>query len=746
MDPTYNPELPEVMEAEEVMMEEENEPKGIALKVVKADIEVARSANDSEKAGRQEAYDLYRAFGDGEKDRPGRSRVKSSDVMDMIEWLMPSLMKAFFGSRKCISIEPIGDEDIAKADKFQKLLNWQYVDKGNGFRSGHEWMKASLVYGLSPVKVTWQDTYVRKGFAFPEIMEGELEELRNDPDVESLDVGSVDLQMPQMDPMQQMMGGGMGQSPYDMMGGVDPNAQLGGMMGSMNEMSYGVQPAMLEPLRVYKDVKGEKRIKIYSGPVCEVVPPEDFFCDPEARDIQDARFVIHRVKRTVSYLKKKEKDGFYSDIDDVIEKANNAQGRSDEDDDEASMRAESASNYSYNTARNDVQKARRKVDVWEWWGLLDVNDSGIAEPYLVVVANNVVIRMERNPYAHGEAPFEIMRPILDIFALKGVSMVDLVGEYQKVKTALLRQTLDNISFQNNQMWEVIEDAGVDLDSLTNPRPGGVVLTNRTGAIKQITPAPLEGSAYQTMEFIQTQLEQRTGITRYNQGMDANSLNKTASGISQIMSASSQRIELIARVMAETGFRKLYKKMLSLNQQFVDQDIVIRVYGEPLEISPDDLAGNFDVSVDIGGATNKEEQEVNQMMTILNYSSMLLHLGVMQPQNVYEIVKKIMETWGLSDANRYISDPEDTEKLRQIIQYIDQLGMMMQQGQPPTIEQLAQGIMAAREALIGVVGADASQQNPQPGVAPEAQQRQEAGGQGNQLAYSLGTLPGGPGGR
>ena len=135
-----------------------------------------------------------------------------------------------------------------------------------------------------------------------------------------------------------------------------------------------------------------------------------------------------------------------------------------------------------------------------------------------------------------------------------------------------------------------------------------------------------------------------------------------------------------------------------------------------------------------------------MMTILNYSSMLLHLGVMQPQNVYEIVKKIMETWGLSDANRYISDPEDTEKLRQIIQYIDQLGMMMQQGQPPTIEQLAQGIMAAREALIGVVGADASQQNPQPGVAPEAQQRQEAGGQGNQLAYSLGTLPGGPGGR
>ena len=99
------------------------------------------------------------------------------------------------------------------------------------------------------------------------------------------------------------------------------------------------------------------------------------------------------------------------------------------------MRATSSSRYSHYTSRNDVQKARRKIDVWEWWGLLDVDDSGIAEPYLVVIANNVIIRMERNPYAHGEAPFEVMRPILDIFTMKGISMVDLVGEYQKAKNS-----------------------------------------------------------------------------------------------------------------------------------------------------------------------------------------------------------------------------------------------------------------------------------------------------------------------
>lgn len=723
MEATYNPELPEVEEGRPVVKEDSKDPKDIALRVVKADIEVAKTANDSEKDLRQEAYNLYRAMGDGKDDRPGRSRIKSSDVMDMIEWLMPALMKAFFGSRKCISVEPIGNEDITKAEKFQKLLNWQFVDKGNGFRTGHEWMKSSLVYGLSPVKVTWQDLYVRKGFAFPEVTEPQFEQLRRDGNVERIEVGSVDVKMdaPQME-----------QNPYMLMAGQNVTPMM-------------IDPMMLEPYRVYRDVRGEKKIKIYSGPMVEVVPPEDFFCDPEARDIQEARFVIHRVKRTVSYLKKKEQEGIYSNIDDVIESGTVSKGKTDEDDDEAAMRATSSSRYSHYTSRNDVQKARRKIDVWEWWGLLDVDDSGIAEPYLVVIANNVIIRMERNPYAHGEAPFEVMRPILDIFTMKGISMVDLVGEYQKAKTALMRQTLDNISFQNNQMWEVDETAGVDIDSLINPRPGGVVITNRLGAIKQITPAPLEQYAYQTMEFIQGQLEQRTGITRYNQGLDANTLNKTATGIQSIMSASSQRIELIARVMAETGFRKLYKKMLMLNQQFIDQEIVIRVHGQPLEISPDDLAGNFDVSVDIGGATNKEQQEINQMMTVLNYSQILLQLGVMVPRNVYEIVKKIFETWGVADSEKYITDPQDTEQLRQIIQYIDQLGMMVQNGQPPSIEQLTSGIMAARQILINVVGKDLSQEQPQPGVAPVGERESAGRSEGDSIAYSSGVIPGGPGG-
>ena len=1075
---TYNPSvgLPPVREGVSAEGNDKS-PEALALRVVTADIEVAREANDSEKTRRAEAYELYRAMGDGAEDRPGRSQTKSSDVMDMIEWLMPSLMRAFFGSKSAISVEPIGSEDIVKAELFQKLLNWQFIDKGNGFRVGHEWMKSSLIYGVSPVKVTWQDVYVKKGFAFPELIEPQFEALRSDGNVESLTADNVRVDfVPTENPL-----------------GPQINTFGPQMLpsGTSNATPYTLQPYQLEPMRVYENVRGEERIKVYSGPLVEVIPPEDFFIDPEARDINEARFVIHRVKRTVTYLKQKEREGIYSNISKVIEGNTNSRAYSDEDDSETAMRATNSNDYSYYTSRNDLQKARRKINVWEWWGLLDVNDTGIAEPYLVVVANGVVIRMEKNPYAHGEPPFEVMRPILDIFTINGISIVDLVGEYQKIKTALMRQTLDNISFQNNQMWLVDENAGVDLNGLAHPRPCKIILTNNLNGVKQITPAPLEGSVFNVMEFIQSQLEQRTGITRYNQGLSADSLNKmlaldtpipmadgtvklnkdivagdmiigsdgnptevlkahpvqmpkrafaitfesgeviraggehlwtvavrtkkksfsametlpteriyelvqsghrviiprvkaveypekelpvdpyilgvwlgdghshasrftnaddyivervrkwaeqfykgglkessvqnsgkaktydiintpfrqmmldlgvmrdsryndnekhipemymtaskeqrlellrglmdtdghrykyrarlsgycvyctsserlrddvsnlilslggipkitksiprnqmggpckehyhvsfsmldcpfalprkadvwapvrtatvqhlvsieeipvepmrclsvaakdrmyccgkkftltrnTATGINAIMNASSQRIELIARVMAETGFRRLYRKMLQLDQQFVDQKIMIRVYGKPLEISPDDLAGNFDVSVDIGGATNRDQQEVQQMMTLLNYSQLFLQLGVMRPENIYQATKKILTIWGVAEADKYIADPNDTQVLRQIIADIDNLGVQIQQGQAPDFRTLVKYVIAARQALAKIVSQDVSEQNPQPGVAPEGQREMNQASAGNMTAYANGTIAGGPG--
>ena len=1005
---------------------DDRELKEMALRIVKEDIEAGKKANDAMSSRRSELYDLYRSKDDTkDEDRQGRSRIVSSDVMDTIEWMMPSFIKAFAGGRGSISVAPTGTEDVEKAEKNEKLLNWQFLTRCRGFLVLYELIKAGLVYGTSYAKITWQEDFVRKGFDIPEVLEPEMQELIADKAVETITAGSVEEVPPPG--MMDMMGG---------MGGLMlPGMSAGNPDPMANAMSFGMPPGQMEAMRIYRDVKGEKRIITYSGPRVDVIPPEDMLIDPEAKSMEDALYVIHRVKRTVSFLRSKEKEGIYSGIERVVRSVTSDDALRSSEESSRYARAED-STLSSGGSTSQSQVARQKVDVYEWWGLLDTKGDGVAEPYLVVTAGDVIIRMERNPYAHGNAPFIELRPILDIFRFAGIGISELVGEFQKVKTALMRQTLDNLSFQNNQMWEVDENAGVDVDSLMRPRPGGIVFTNILGrGFKAITPPSTQGYPLQMMEFIQNMLEQRSGVTRYTQGMDSKSLNKmlaldtpipmadgsyklnkdivagdmvigsdgkpilvlkahpvqiperafevtfksgdviraggehrwsvkscdhyyrgmsqewmkasteeifdllrmgkkvfvprvgpveftekdlpvppyllgvwlcdgnahtnrfttmepeivesfkewseqfyglkdsryeeetrhnakhipeiylrgsfeqrlallqglmdtdgcidkkgnsifcnsepalvetfallveslggkpnvawrsgighkydnarphahvtfnlaycpvrlprkvarwrvnpaywekqavvsireiplepmrclsvaaddelyccgrrltltsnTATGITAIMGASSQRIELIARIMAES-IRRMYAMMLELNQQFIDQDMVVRIFNTPLEISPDDLAGNFDVSVDIGGATGKEDEQVQQLLSLMQYATMLLQLGVMRPENIYQIVNKVMEVWGWKDQDRYLSNPQETEKLRQIMQIMEELFASVQAGQVPPIQQITDGMVQAYQTLASVVGGGGN--NPQEGMAGNAQSR------------------------
>lgn len=666
-----------------------------ARKVVKGDVEAGKRWADSQSGHRTEMYSLYRAkqgqkiAGAGESEtRPGRSRIDSSDVMDVIEWMLPSLMKAFAGGQDSIDVLPQGEEDVEKADKNKKLLNWQFMNRCNGFLVLYELIKASLVYGTAYAKVTWREDFVRRDFHIPEVIEPEMMALMHDDSIEEISVGEI-----------------THTSAGFYAGMFDPFMDGAGMlMGNSLQEGLGLGGGET----VYRDVEGERRIVTYSGPMLDVIPPEEILLDPEARSIDDAMFVIHRVKRTVSYLREREREGIYSNIDEVVEKASST-------DDELRLTEESArfaisgDSTAFASVDEGEQVARKKVEVYEWWGQLDLDGEGVSEPYLVVMAGDTVIRMERNPYAHGLPPFIAMSPIKDMFRFHGIGIAELVGEFQKVKTALIRQMLDNLSFQNNQMWEVDENAGVDIEALINPRPGGIVFTNMLNrGFKQIAPAPLGTAPLQMMEFVQGQLELRSGVTRYNQGLDAKSLNHTATGISAIMNASAQRIELIARVMS-FSIKKMYQMMLELNQQFIDQALVVRIFNQPLEISPDDLAGNFDVNIDIGGATGKDAEQIEQMMSILQYSPNLLRLGVMTPQNIYECVKRVMGIWGWKDYETYLSDPQEAEVLRAIMGQIEQLGAAIQQGQLPPLEAVVGVLQEVYNTLAHITGAGMERQ-------------------------------------
>ena len=130
-----------------------------------------------------------------------------------------------------------------------------------------------------------------------------------------------------------------------------------------------------------------------------------------------------------------------------------------------------------------------------------------------------------------------------------------------------------------------------------------------------------------------------------------------------MNASNQRLELIARMFAETGVYELYRFLISLNQKFIDQNTVIRLTGEPMEIKPDDLSGSFDLVVNAGLSIQSKEVMSTQLQTLVTAIMQVNAAGVAvaTPHNIYNIVKRWMENMGMKNTGDYITDPVVTQQ-------------------------------------------------------------------------------------
>jgi hypothetical protein len=172
------------------------------------------------------------------------------------------------------------------------------------------------------------------------------------------------------------------------------------------------------------------------------------------------------------------------------------------------------------------------------------------------------------------------------------------------------------------------------------RPGGIVrVDGQPGPAIAPLMHPMDGGAIlQAVEYVDTVRENRTGVTKYNQGLDANSLNKTMGGLTQIMSASQQRIELIARVIAETGMKTL---MLIIHAK-----------------------KRRDVTVSVGLGTGNKDQMLQHLQMILMAQKEVAPIGLARPKNIYNALVKLTQNAGFKMPDDFWTDPEKAEPMQQ----------------------------------------------------------------------------------
>lgn len=561
----------------------------------------------------------------------GRSQVVMSDVFNTIESLMPSLMRIFAGSADVVQVAGQGEGDDEKASLVGELLNYQSRKCFNSFTVFHDWFKDALMYKLGVVKYYWLKETKYKAKEYKGLSVEEYDALLSKPDFEILKVDPAD------------------------------------------DGTYAVKGR-----EVYQTSK----------PIVEVLPPEEFIFDVQAKDLKES-FCAHKKRVHRQSLKKYGVQE--SDVADTVTEMSGENLRDER------FRDLGGKNFLVDEDDENF------VYIYECY--YNEYEDGEPVPVKAVVMGNRVIDLEENKY--GKPPFRELSAIRLTHRVVGRSFADLVAEIQKLKTALVRYILDNIYFQNNAQ-KIVNPYKVNIDDLfTQNVPGGVCRTLDINVpvrdvMDTIPVAPLAPQVFGFLEYADGSiLENRTGVTRYNQGLDSDSLNKTATGISQILGQSQQRIELIARLFAETGVKGLYEDLVQLNLDFFDAPTAIKINEKWQTIRPEDIDGRYDINIDVGIGTGTKEMIVQQLMTMLQlYLNGLVQTGVVTPDNITELVKAIWENMGFKNAGKYIQGQDEKDQQGQAgPDPMQQMQMQMQEMQMKQQQIAFQLEMQDKEAQI-----------------------------------------------
>jgi hypothetical protein len=563
------------------------------------------------KGARISALQRYRGEPDG-REREGHSQVVWRDVAESVDSVMPQLMKIFAGSEQIGQFQPHGPEDEPGAAQATDYVNWIWSSQNNGPMILHHWLKDGLLQRLGVIKVWWDRTERRRRETYRGLTEEELD---------ALEIGEDDRVVWQQQRVESI---------------ADPI--------SGRRLNLPVHDLAIDR------VEEEGCVRIAA------IPPEDFGCDPRAVCDEEMAFAFHRCRKTVSDL-----------IEMGVSKAKalSLQPGDDDLDSEKSARRHPDQDDSFGDGEASLDPAMRSVWVAECYLKLDEDEDGIAEWRKITVAgpsSGVEILFDEEVDGH---PFCSWTPFPTPHKLIGESLDDKVGDIQEVKTALMRQVLDNLYLTNNPGLGVTER--VNLGDALDREIGGVVrVEDQAGPvgnhIMPITVPFTAGASLSVMEYIDQAKEMRTGVSRMTQGLDVDAINKTATGVNAVTNFSQERLALIARVFAESGLKRAFKKTLELVCKYQDKAKVVRLRNRWVPMDPRAWSDQMDFTVTVGIGTGNKDQMLAYLRAILALQVQAIQFqgGVQGPlvtlHNIHNTLSRLVENAGLKAPELFFADP------------------------------------------------------------------------------------------
>ena len=593
--------------------------------ILKAEIENAVDYYDSELSESRItslSYYLGEPFGN---EIDGQSQVVASEVSDTIEYIMPSLMSIFSKSGQFARFAPRNPEDVPAAEQATTLVNFIVNNDNNGFVVTHNWFKDALLFKLGVVKAYYDESISTTEETYSDLNPNELAILAADPDVEI--TAQEVTEALSLDPIS----------------GMDQITE-----------SYSVTVS---------------RKKTSGKITLENIPPEEFIFSRRAKSLDDCTFVAHRTTMSVSDLV-----AMGYDQETVEEYAGYYDIQNEE---EVQIRYGDIETSALN---DEADPTQRQVLVTESYIHSDYDDDGIAELRRVLSIGESCEILENEPW--DVVPFAVLSPVLMPHRMVGRSIAEMIEDIQLIKSTILRQMLDNLYLTNNSRINVVEGQ-VNIDDLLTSRPGGIVRSRAPGMVQPLNVPQIGSQGFQMLEYMDLVRDQRTGFSKASMGLDPDALQSTtAAAVNATIQTSQSKIEMIARVFAETGCKQLASLLLHLAKRHMTSERIIRIDNQFVPIDPRAWDNDFDLEVTVGLGTGREDEKTAMLTQIASKQEQILQL--LGPDNpvtsipqYVNTLRRIAETAGFKDVDQFFNPPA------QILQQLQaQAAQQQQQPQQP----------------------------------------------------------------
>lgn len=542
---------------------------------------------------RLDAADYYSAQPFGDEEE-GRTQVVLSEVRDTVLSMLPSLLRIFCGGDKVVVYDARRPDQVQAAEDATEAVNYIFYDLNKGFLILHDAFKDGLVKKVGVVTWWAEDEESVVTKSYSGMTEDEvLYFLQENPDAKFLEVEKDD---PLPD-------------------GTE---------------TYEFTATIRDKERKYR---------------AEAVPPEEFFIDPRAKSPEDAECVGTRSFLTVSQLVEM---GF--DEDEIREHGAPGQVETAE---WATERAKRVKGYDW--PERAVDAAMQRVRYFRAFIRVDKDGDGTAELRKIQCIGPNYHILSDEPVA--QAPFAVFCPDPEPHTVYGWSIADVTMDLQRIKSHVMRDIMDSLKQSIFPRTGLVEGQ-VNIDDALNKEVGAIIRMKQPGMLQDLSTPFVGQQALPIMDLLDQIKAQRTGVTPASQGLDADLLQSTTkSAVTAQISAAQERIELIARIFAETGMTQLFKGLLRLITEHQDKPFFVKLRGKPVAIDPSGWDPNMNVSVNVGLGRGDDMQQMDFLSRIAEKQEQVLQtLGPVNPLVDFgqyrNTVAKIVQKAGFKNPDEF----------------------------------------------------------------------------------------------